>query len=308
LRKAGGIHGRTVPQIVAQESLVTSSSSAQSGTPGWFKREKLWLIETAKAVDSFSAAARNFQKLVELGATADAEVRSALHTAGVINYARPFSNNLSGEGGQRTRFAKKNVKDHPSFDDEIHDQLMLLRHKLIAHSDGDYADDCLFLKRLDVRTGQEQLKILVGATVLTLTVHMLEDMEVAKRYLAHVEATAEAAYTSLAQRLEAYVRTGWQFPDALEAASKQNPRIIAGERFELSPAQPEATAPLGLLNPHAVLNPPKLEIGRAGYAYRSFSTQVDLPTNAEWGNSDGSKGYFRWAVVPGEAGPEVEDS
>jgi hypothetical protein len=36
-------------------------------TPEWFNREKLDLIEHLKAVDSFSAAARSFQKLADLG-------------------------------------------------------------------------------------------------------------------------------------------------------------------------------------------------------------------------------------------------
>ena len=62
---------------------MTAKESAQSGTPAWFKRKKLSLIETAKAVDSFSAAASSFQKLVELGTTANADVRSALaHSRG----------------------------------------------------------------------------------------------------------------------------------------------------------------------------------------------------------------------------------
>jgi hypothetical protein len=283
---------------------VTANRSAQSGTPAWFKREKLSLIETAKAVDSFSAAASSFQKLVEVGSTADADVRSALHTAGVINYARPFSNNLS-KGGHRTSFAKKIIKGHQNFDDNIHLQLMLLRNKLIAHSDADYADGRLFRKSLDLHVEQGQFKMLVGASVLTLTVHMLEDMELAKRYLAHVKAAEEAAYASLAKRLEEFVRAGQQFPSAMEAASDPKGVGIQAGRFELSPGKPEAVAPLSLLNLNpSILNFPKLAIGRDGYVYRTFSTQADLSMNIRWRNDDGSEASFKWEV--GEAGPKVD--
>src|SRR5262245_46631666 len=125
---------------------MSGKPSAQSGSPQWFEHRKRFLIEAVKAVDSFSAAESSFRKLVEFGTTADADLRSALHTAGVINYARPFSDNFSGKGRQRTSFPKNSVKGHPSFDDDIHRQLILLRNKLIAHSDGDYADSRVFRK------------------------------------------------------------------------------------------------------------------------------------------------------------------
>src|SRR5262245_56821600 len=260
----------------------------------------------AKAVDSFSAAVGSFQKLVELGTTLDADVRSALHTSGVISYARPFSNNLSGE--RRTSFAKKIVKQHQNFDDDIHLQLLLLRNKLIAHSDADYADGRLFRKYISLHSGPKQFKILAGATVLTLTVHMLEDMELAKRYLAHVRAVAEAAHTSLAIRLEEFVRTVQQFSDALEAASdpKKGPGINAGQ-FELSPAKPEAAMPVSFLNPYAVLSLPNLAVGQDGYSYRTFSVQTDMSMNIKWRNDDGSEASFKLEVEAGEAGPPAEE-
>jgi hypothetical protein len=105
---------------------MTTKPSAR-GKQEWFTREKRDLIETAKAADSFSAAVSSFRKMVELGITADADVRSALHTSGVINYARPFSNNLSGKDGRRTTFAKKIVKGHQSDVSQM-SQLRDVRH------------------------------------------------------------------------------------------------------------------------------------------------------------------------------------
>src|SRR5260370_6858950 len=94
------------------------------GTVKWFKREKRLIIEYAKAVEAFATAGRNFQKLVDLGDSADAEVRAALHSAGVVNYARPFSNNRPADGGASIIFPKKLIKCHANFSEHIHNQLL----------------------------------------------------------------------------------------------------------------------------------------------------------------------------------------
>lgn len=87
------------------------------GSTEWFKREKFQLIEQLKAVDSFAAAARCFQKLVQMGDDADTEARSALHTAAVVHYGRPFSHNRSAGGA---KFAPRVIKQHAQYDAEIH--------------------------------------------------------------------------------------------------------------------------------------------------------------------------------------------
>src|SRR6185436_17422715 len=111
------------------------SMTRDRGSAEWFKREKFRLIEQLKAIDSFAAAARSFQKLVQMGDDSDTEVRSALHTAAVVHYGRPFSNNRSAGGA---RFELGVIKKHAKYDGEIHRQLIVLRNKLIAHSDHDY--------------------------------------------------------------------------------------------------------------------------------------------------------------------------
>jgi hypothetical protein len=143
----------------------------KEGTTDWFKLERLRLIEQIKAVDSFGAAARSFQKVVETR-DADTEVSAALHTAGVVHYGRPFSNNRGG----RVPFTKKVIKDHPKYDDQIHEQLMVLRNKLIAHSDQDYVDTRLFAKMVNIdRDDLGRLTVLAGVSLVTKTVHSLHN-------------------------------------------------------------------------------------------------------------------------------------
>jgi len=265
------------------------------GSAGWFKREKFQLIEQLKAIDSFAAAARSFQTLVQMGDDSDTEVRSALHTAAVVHYGRPFSNNRSAGGA---RFALGVIKKHAKYDGEIHRQLIVLRNKLIAHSDHDYADGRLYAKNFTLERGSEQFEVIVGATLVTQTVHMLLDMPLAERCLMHVKAAEEAAHTDLQERLGEFVKAGQQCPAAFKAARSATPRpSIRAGTFNLSPNQPSALLPNVLLNPHAVLTLLFLTIV-GGYAYRGYGVQVDVSTTVSWKEDDGSEGSVAVAVMP----------
>jgi hypothetical protein len=266
------------------------------GTAEWFKREKLDLLKHLKAVDSFAAAAGNFQKLVELGHTTETEVvGAALHTAGVIHYARPFI--------EKNRFRSGIIKKHSDYDERIHRQLIDLRNKLIAHSDSDYADARLFRKELSFedKNGSVEFKVLVGGSLLTQTVHMIDDPALAKRCLIHVTAVATTAHSDLRRRFEEFARAGQECPAALEAAASIEPRSpIKLEPFQASNA---------VLNPHAVLTKPPLII-QDGYAYRALTVQIDVPTEVIRQDDDGSESRFWWGPVshPDERQGETESA
>jgi hypothetical protein len=266
------------------------------GTVEWFKREKFYLIELAKAIDSFGAARRSFQKLIELGPNGDPDLRAALHTSGMISYARPFVNNTRADG-TRGAFPRKLVKKHTNYIGGIHSELIDLRQKLVAHSDRDYVDGRLFRKLWVLDIEPEQPEFLVGATVVTQTVHTLHDMTLAKQILSHIEAVEQAAYAEATKRLEHFVRTGRLFPNQLKASRplEAKPRIRT-ERFEMSPDKP-VTVPSYTINPHAVLTMPPLKLGPAGYVFRGFAVQVDLSTEITRTADDGSKAVFKWEVA-----------
>ncbi len=266
------------------------------GSVEWFKRERLYLIEFAKAIDSFAAARRSFQKLIDLGPDGDPDVRAALHTSGVIWYARPFVNNTRADG-TRVSFNKKLVKSQTNYIEEIHKELLDLRQKLVAHSDRDYVDGRLFTKLLKLSIEQENTEFAIGGMVATQTVHTLHDMALAKQFLSHIEAVEQAAYTEATKRLEHFVRAGQRFPKELKSA--RAPGVKPGTqtlRFEMSPDNP-VTVPFHMLNPHTVLDLPPLKLGPAGYVFRAFSFQVDLSTEIIRTAGDGSKAVIRWDVT-----------
>jgi hypothetical protein len=266
---------------------------AALGTVEWFKREKLDLIEFAKAIDSFAAARRSFQKLVDLGSDGDPDLTAALHTSAVINYARPFVNNTRADG-VRVAFPKKAVKGHTNFVEEVHKELMVLRQKLVAHSDRDYVDGGLFKKLWALEIDGETPEFLVGATVATLTVQTVHDMALAGRFLSHTRAVEEAAYTAATKRLGNFVRAGQRFPEQLEKArsTEAKPRIKT-ERFEMTPDK-SVSVPFQMLNPYAVLTQPPLKLGPGGYLFRGFGINVELFTEITRTGDDGSKAVFTW--------------
>jgi hypothetical protein len=150
------------------------------------------------------------------------------------------------------------LKGGMGFDKAVHDQLLTLHDKLIAHSDSDYADGRLFDKSMVITRGQGELKVLTGVRVMTLTVHLLHDMGLAARILAHVQAAEKAAYARLEQHVEEFTKAAQQSPEVYEEARARHlPPIYAG-RIELSPENPRASLSIPDLDPHRVLSPPPL--------------------------------------------------
>jgi len=281
-------------------SKTTMTRQADFGTVDWFKRERLHLIEMAKAIDSFAAARRSFQKLVDLGSDGDPDLTAALHTSAVINYARPFVNNTRADG-VRAAFRKNVVKGHINYVEEVHQELIDLRQKLVAHSDRDYVDGRLFRKLLALEIEGEHTEFLVGAIVVTQTVQTVHDMALAERFLSHIRAVEEAAYTAATKRLEDFVRAGQRFPKQMQQArvsAGAKPRIKT-ERFEMAPDKP-VIVPFQMLNPHAVLTNPPLKLGPGGYVFRGFVVHVEVSTEITRTGDDGSKAVFTWdaAIAP----------
>src|SRR5215813_6596033 len=259
-------------------SRTTMTQRAALGTVEWFKRERFDLIEMAKAIDGFAAARRSFQKLIDLGPNGDPDLTAALHTSAVINYARPFVNNTRADG-VRVAFPKNVVKGHTNYVEEVHQELIDLRQKLVAHSDRDYVDGRLFRKLVALEIEGEHTEFLVGATVATLTVQTLHDMALAGRFLSHITAVEEAASTAATKRLEDFVRAGQRFPEQHNSArSADAKRRITTGRFEMTPDEPTVDVPVQMLNPHAVLTQPPLKLGSGGYVFRGFVVQVDVTT------------------------------
>lgn len=81
----------------------------------------------------------------------------------------------------------------------------------------------------------------MGAALLTQTAHLLDDMQLADRYLTHVRAAEGAAAANLQTRFEEFAKTAQEFPDALDAATpKSTSPLLISEPVELNQPRPVA--------------------------------------------------------------------
>jgi hypothetical protein len=272
-------------------------------TPKWFRAQKRALIEHAKAIDDFKSAASNFRKLVTLGPDSDADLQAALHGMGVISYARPFV--VDG----RT-FKKRLISGQPGFRNDVHDQLLELRNKLVAHSDAEFARGRLFVRMATFNVDSGCVNLPIGAEVMIRNLHTVGNFELAEACLAHSEAALQGSADTILLDLKEYALASAQYPDAYAASGARpaNLGIVANEtKFSLPSPGSEVTIPDVLLNPGQLLPPPPLKLGSDGYLYRELAVKVELRGKGSVTMPDGSN--FEFGLSHGKAGgPESNEA
>jgi hypothetical protein len=199
------------------------------GTAEWFYHRKRQIIAHAKATDDFAFAVSTFRALIKAEPEGDIEPQAALHSAGVVSYARPFSCDPI--------FPKRLVGNQPGFRDDIHNQLILLRHKLVAHSDAEFAHGRLFVGSMEFNLESGTAKVPSGAVVMTRNIHTVQDFELAKAYLSHSEAAAQAASDTLHDALGEYALATAKYPEAFATSGPEggSPAVIAKAHFSHPP-------------------------------------------------------------------------
>jgi hypothetical protein len=252
------------------------------GTAEWFYDRKRRIIEHAKATDDFAFAVSCFRALVKAEPAGDIELQAALHSAGVLSYARPFSCNPI--------FPKRLIRNQPGFRDEIHSQLVLLRDKLVAHSDVEFAHGRLFVQMLELNLESGAAKVPNGAVVMTRNIHTVRDFELAKAYLSHCEAAAQTALDTLHDALGEYALATIEYPEsfATSGAEGGSPAIIAKGDFSMPPGGGAVKIPDLPLDPNKLLSLPPLTLGSDGYVYRMFAATVEFGGDAKFKMPDGS--------------------
>jgi hypothetical protein len=252
------------------------------GTREWFRARKLAIIEHAKAIDDFDSAVSNFSKLVTLGPDSDADLQAALHGMGVISYARPFVADRA--------FSKRLISSQPGFRGDIHDHLIELRNKLVAHSDAEFADGRLFVGMLNLKVDSSRASLPTGAVVMIRNLHTLGDFELAKAYLTHSQAALQASRDTIYGALEEYARASVDYPEADDAFAKPaNAGIVVdGPEFPLPLAGGTVEIPGVSLNPEQLLSLPPLKFGSDGYLYRGFAAHIRFGGSASVKMPDGS--------------------
>src|SRR5690242_12517989 len=129
---------------------------AEEGTAAWFEEARHKCVDHLRALNAVREAGRYARIILDLWGINNFEVLSALHVAGIISYARPFQ--YSKSGGGRIFYSTSYLLRSHGFDKDLHRHILLLRDKIIAHSDYDFFPSSTYVQTI----GDEEIPVAMG--------------------------------------------------------------------------------------------------------------------------------------------------
>jgi hypothetical protein len=170
-------------------------------TVAWFEKLRRRCVDHYRALSSIQAAHKYALRLYDSWDALDVDLASALHAAGVIAYARPFTSAKTNVG--KVQYPVRDLKREPGFDLVLHDHLLTLRDRLIAHSDYGLLRSTMYLQAVG---DSEELPVTLGLNVKRLV--GIESRDLAGRYVGHfsscvtrIARTFDAEFNSLARHV-----------------------------------------------------------------------------------------------------------
>jgi hypothetical protein len=228
-----------------------------------FERLRRRCVDHFRALASVQAAHQYISKLIENEDSLDEIMSSALHSASVIAYARPFTSAKTNTGS--VQYPVKQLKEEPGFDLELHEHLIKLRNRIVAHSDYSMLRSTMYLQAVG---DLQELPVSLGINVKRL--RGIESRELANRYNRHFAACiAQIAKTfdSEFNELARHVRVNPKYFEDTQNLPLQ--RTEHGAIPSLTP-MPRPHGPSG------DVEEPEFPDGLSGYKYEKLTHQRAL--------------------------------
>lgn len=250
------------------------------GTKEWKVQLGDIALRHLRALDPIFQAYRYLTKLLQEEDTLDEVVKSALFVSAVVHYARPFIDNRGG----KTTGAKYRIQElkNPEFDRLLHDHLLVLRQKLVAHQDGTVMRARIGHQRIKIHEHDIEIPVQTFACVGALD--RIATKEMIARYLKHVKACVGAIQTNIDRALTAVDAAEHEYPEVQpEGRQKidlfsQEP-LADGEQFMLSDlADCEA----------AMIKLPDFPVPPNSYVWRRTMIQLTPERKYEWTTPEGA--------------------
>ncbi len=238
------------------------------GTREWFDSARHQCVDHLRALVSVRTANEYLTAILTRFIDTDPTTVAGLHSASVIAYARPFVSAKTIEGERR--YPEGKLRKASGFDRQLHDHLLSLRHRLIAH-----ADYALLASTMNIQTiGDEALPVQMEINVKTI--YGITDRQLGLRYQAHFQACMRFMEESLNQEVRELNLQSKKYP--MEFAATHN--IPAVERdVTLSPQFADFPAPEG---PASTVAEPAFPSDLAGYRYLTLYHTVPLLSSGEY--------------------------
>jgi hypothetical protein len=239
--------------------------------PQWrssdFQKRKRSVARYLRGLDALAAAKRAIKTLIAEWANPSDEIKSALHTAAVINYARPF--------GQGAGLPSKILKSE-GFDRDLHGHILQIRDKLVAHSDTQFLQARVLHTVVAINLDGARIPIPLNISAHVKALHLLADIELAKRYDAHIGAALKFLYAKVNEMLVEIQTAALTNPE--EALHTPEPGRIIGYLSRDNKIESGMPFPIPPLegNELATIPPPQLTAGNDGYMYRQISMTANV--------------------------------
>ena len=161
------------------------------GTPEWFEASRRRCVDHLRALLAISASKSSITEILRGWDIHSAEIRSALHSACVMSYARPFSSSDTGSG--KIFYPTKQLLKTIDFDVELHKHILSLRDRIIAHGDYGIFPSAMYLQAI----GDERLPVTLGINVKGML--GIASRDLASRYEKHIAICARRLEEVLSQ-------------------------------------------------------------------------------------------------------------
>lgn len=232
------------------------------GTVEWFEVARHRTIDHMRALLAMRGAHQSVVTLLQNWDALDVDAARALHESAVISYARPFTPAATTAG--KIAYAISAVRKADGFDRQLHDHLLDVRNRMIAH-----ADYGVFPSAMTVQTtGDEALP--VALVILVKNLAGIQERELAERYQRHFRACMEAIESALNSEVAELVAHARKHPTAFEA-SHNVPMSI--EEWKAGPDFADLPTPTG---PASRVPEPLFPKELSGYRYLTLQHQVPL--------------------------------
>lgn len=260
----------------------------EKGSVEWFDDERRGITELARAIDSFASASRALSKFSRYNEFLDDDLKSSLFSSAVVNYARPFTPNRNTDVYKHT-LPKKSVASEHGYSGVMHQHIMDLRNKIIAHHDSDYVGASIVYHYLRLKSDISDKHIVRGGSAITQSVNFPSSTEICLGLQSHIKAVLEAAGKSLKSKFQEYLgATNVHWDNFVTSRSKYGDNSIKwGESRFPDMSKPVELLPIEAIKIDEWIKKPKLSVSEDGYAYRDLSLTIGISFDVEIIGSDG---------------------
>jgi hypothetical protein len=233
------------------------------------ENSRMRCVDHLRALLSIKMARSNIAEILRNWDSHTSDVKSALHSACVISYARAFTHSATSKG--KITYPARQLVRTTGFDTELHKHVLDLRNQIIAH--GDYG---IFPSTMYVQTmGDERLPIVLGINVKSML--GIASRDLALRYENHLSICDSRLEQLLNLECSELAAGAKLHPDAFNATHNipevhEGPVPLGADLTNL----PRPTGPAG------TVENPSFPDGLSGYDYITLTHQIPLLESGEY--------------------------